>query len=55
MTERECYCQMRPKLNVLAIHIDMFGSKRGMHKGEAPHIYCQIWRWVIDILEMFCW
>ena len=48
MTERECNDQMRPKLNSSAIHtIDMFGGKIECIQTEAPHTYCQIWRWVI--------
>ena len=32
----------------------MFGGKIKGMQGEAPHTYCQIWWWVIDVLEIFC-
>ena len=45
---------MRLKANILAIHtIDMFARKMEFTQ-EASQTYCQIWWWVIDVLEMFC-
>ena len=35
------------------INMDNIDSKMECINGEA-HTYCQIWRWVIDVLEMFC-
>ena len=55
MIGREVYGQMRPKLNVLAIHtINIFGDKMECILGEAPNTCCKIWPWAIDVLEMFC-
>ena len=53
MTKRECCGQIT--LNVVVIHtINMFRGKMECIQGEAPHAYCQIWAWIIDVFEMFC-
>ena len=44
MTGTECYGQMRPKLNFLAMYtVGMFEVRRGMHKRKSTSYLPQIW------------